>query len=108
MTAPATLAELMDAVAEALAAGDLVRAGDLAPALESALTGVGALPPDALHDLRRRAERNTARLEGARRGLLSARHRLSEVLETARGLATYDAAGRRAIAPSGGAVLSRW
>lgn len=107
MTPTADLSELMDALSVALSEGNLAKVGELAPALDMATRDLHLLSPEILHRLRHRAERNAARLLGARRGVLAARLRLAEVLDASRGLSTYDASGRRAIAQGNCEVISR-
>ena len=91
------LDDLLDAVAEALLAGDLAALARLAPEVEAAT--VSAPDQSGALRLHRKAERNARLLQAATRGVKAARLRVGEI---ARGptLTTYDARGRRAVIPS--------
>lgn len=90
------------------------RLDDLKDALADLETRLGAPsmagPPvtgPALDRLRRKAERNAACLNGAARGLRSARRRITEVRAAATGLGAYDAQGQRLDAAAATARINR-
>lgn len=101
----ADIAAWSDRLGAALRAGDL-RALEplLREGIEERLATIGATPRGfsqaALAVLRRRADENAALLSASQRGIRAALRRIEEVRGVASGLATYDAQGRRANAPT--------
>jgi hypothetical protein len=92
-----TLEDLLDAVSDALLAGDLATLSRLAPEVEAATVSA---PDQASADrLQRKALRNARLLQAATRGVKAARLRVGEITRGPT-LTTYDAQGRKALIAS--------
>jgi hypothetical protein len=90
------LAAILDDMHAALLAGDFARLNALVPDLEDARAQVvahGHPDPTALRD---KARRNALCLQAAVYGVKSARRRIADIAEAARGLTTYDRVGSKA------------
>ena len=90
------LSILLDEMHAATLSGDFARLTALLPDLEDARKRVetrGSADPGAL---RKKAERNALCLQAAVYGVKSARRRIADIAEAARGLTTYDRIGGKA------------
>lgn len=100
MTEP--VSETLDAIRNALRAGDYAALAELAARLDSAMDQVGGLTAAEAHDLRQRAAETATFLAAARNGVRAARRRVDEVSAGRAALSTYDRDGRRSQALQGG------
>jgi hypothetical protein len=108
----ARLSRSLDTVHEVLRSGDLAALPAAAEGMEcslAVLAAAGARPSDAagLAAIRRKLERNALCLQGSARGIRAARRRIAEVRAAGKGLAAYDAAGRRPSEPAAPTTLAR-
>lgn len=98
---------LLDLQRQALFTGDLTALSDLPDQLDTALHQLARDPPPAaqMAALRSLAARNADLLLAAQRGIAQIRER--NAITPPSGLATYDAAGRRAPVLSANRTLAR-
>lgn len=102
------LEELLDQMRSHLMQAEFAAAAALAPEVEAALAALPATQTAALLlRIQAKATRNAACLEGARRGLKSARQRADDIRRAARGLNTYDIQGRPNLIGQGGRMAGR-
>ena len=90
------LRALLDQVAAAARSRALERLAELSEVLDRGVRDLVAARPaaDVLADLRARAERNSALIAAARRGIADAQDRLRAIGGVARGLSVYTREGR--------------
>lgn len=94
------LAVILDDMHAAILAGDFNRLSMLVPGLEQARQQAevaGHPEPRLVHG---KAERNALCLQAAIFGVKSARRRIADIAEAARGLTTYDRVGTKATLSS--------
>jgi len=94
------LASTLDKMHAAILQGDFNRLSQLVPDLDEArrlAESAGHPNPSAI---RERAERNALCLQAAIHGVKSARRRIADVANAARGLTTYDKVGGKATLAS--------
>lgn len=89
------LEDLLDRVADALLAGDLMALASLTPRIEECAVGLQPLDRATASRLQGKASRNARLLDAATRGVKSARLRVCEILQGPT-LTTYDARGHKA------------
>jgi hypothetical protein len=90
------LAMVLDDMHAAILAGDFTRLADLVPDLQDAqqLAETAGHPNPAV--LKDKARRNAVCLQAALSGVKSARRRIADIADAARGLTTYDRVGSKA------------
>lgn len=102
-------AQVLDQMHLAILRADFVMLAGLAPALETAVAGLGrSADASSLQAIERKAARNAACLVAAARGVRSALRRLAEVQGAGSGLITYDGAGKRACYATPGQLARRF
>lgn len=103
------LEDLLNQMRLALLRADYAAAAGLVPAVEAALAALPARPDAGfLRRLAALAERNTACLDGARRGLRAARQRVADIQRAASGLNTYDVRGKASVLGQNGKLAGRF
>ena len=105
MSEPVT--ETLDAIRNALRAGDYAALAELAAQLDAAVDHMRGLTAAEAHNLRQRAAETATFLAAARNGIRAARRRVDEVTGGPAALSTYDRDGRRSQAVQGGAAPKR-
>lgn len=103
MTAPASLEDLLDQMADALQRGALGDLGGLSRDIEAGIAGLPALDALRARGLQRRAARNEVCLQAAARGVRAAIARIAGISGTAQQLSIYGADGRKVLV--GGAMV---
>ncbi len=94
---PHEIAVILDDMHGALLRGELARLAELAPALQAA--NPQTLTAAEAQRIRKQAQRNALCLDAAMSGVKSARRRLADIADAAKGLTTYDKTGVRATLP---------
>ena len=90
-------ATLLDLAHQALLRSDYAALAELGAMLEREMvTPNRKIDESGLRVIRRKAERNAVCLMAAQRGIKAARRRLAEIRSNAKGLVTYNRAGKRA------------
>lgn len=100
--------QILDQMHHAILAADFAALGQLTPQLETALAMNMPGNSTDLNTLQRKAERNSACLLAAGRGVRSALRRLAEVQGAGAGLITYDGSGKRADHATTGQMARRY
>lgn len=90
------LSTLLDEMYTATLSGDFARLNALVPDLEDARKRVEISGHGNPGALRQQAERNALCLKAAVYGVKSARRRIADIADAARGLTTYDRVGGKA------------
>lgn len=104
----ARLSAILDDVRAALAVADYARLDGLTAAMAQELTTLEtSRNRPALLRLQRQAERNSACLLAAQRGLRAARRRMDDIRQARAGLVTYDLRGRHSELAPGGLLTRR-
>lgn len=93
------VALLLEDMRGAVLNGNFNRLKLLLPELEQAERQVANEDLADLQAVKAQAERTGACLQGALQGVKSARRRVSEIAEAAKGLTTYDRVGAKAMLP---------
>ncbi len=109
MTPADQLHKTLEALREAVRAGNLAEFGPLADRLAETVASWEQAPRDSarLPELRRIAAETATLLEASRRGLNAARQRLAELDALHRGLGTYGGNGQRRHLPTAPATGRR-
>ncbi|MBN2629220.1 MAG: hypothetical protein JXR75_01620 [Rhodobacteraceae bacterium] len=90
---------VLEDIRHVILSGDYGRLADLVPALEDAESQLGSCDLQQAMALKAQADRTASCLQGAMSGLKSARRRVAEIDDAARGLTTYDRNGAKATLP---------
>ncbi|GEM_PF-5665140 len=90
---------LLQDLRRAVLTGDYGQLADLVPALAQAESQLDRCDLQQATALQAQADRTASCLQGAMSGLKSARRRVVEIDEAARGLTTYDRNGAKATLP---------
>lgn len=90
------LTSILDDMHAATLSGDFARLTALVPVLDTARKQLETDGHPRPADVREKAERNAMCLQAAVHGVKSARRRIADIAEAARGLTTYDRVGGKA------------
>lgn len=93
MTALAELQDLLAQERDVIRVADFSRLGALVHRKQELISALTGTPATMLAEIRKDAERNQRLLEAALRGIGSARNRLRQIREGARGFTGYDRHG---------------
>ncbi|MDR7126829.1 hypothetical protein [Pseudotabrizicola sp. 4114] len=102
-----SIATLLADVRNTLITGDYGQLATLIPALEAAEAQMPANSLTQLKAMKAEAERTAHCLQAALSGVRSARRRVAEISEAAKGLTTYDRDGHKATVPNGAPASRR-